>query len=693
LFHSICQAARELLGAKYATVSVLREGQRTLRHFYTSGMDTQTATRLGSPMPQPHILTLLLAERRPFRSHNPSGDPKTAGFSPTHPPIHSLLVAPFVSTSHVYGWLCFIDKVGAEGFSEEDERLAGILGAQVGRMYENRRLYAELEDHTEKLEREVAERKQAEEQFRLVVETSPNAILLVSTTGQIHLANTRAEMLFGYPRKELIGQQIGLLLPQVSAQHHGEQETFFTPPGTGSIGGGQDLFGRRKDGSQVPIEIRRSPITTPEGTFVLASIIDITQRKQAEEEIRRRNRELSLLNQVIAASAAGQEPTAVLEIACRELALVFDIPFANVALLNEEKTAAVVGVDYAAEGPFRDRPTMLNITFPVATSPVLQYLLTHKTPLVIADALNDPHLARFRSLLEQRGVASLLLLPLIIEGEVVGGLGLETIEPRHFSPEEINLAWSVADQVAGALARTQMIRTQQRLSTAIEQAGESMIITNLDGTIIYVNPAFEHISGYSRAKVVGQNPRLLKSDQQDAAFYRELWAIISAGQVWHGRLVNKKKDGTLYTVDATITPVRDESGTIVNYVGVQRDVTRELQLEEQYRQAPKMQAIGRLSGGVAHDFNNLLVVITGYSELLLDRHLDAASPLRKYVEEIKKAGERAAGLTRQLLAFSRQQVLQPEILELNEVVANTEKMLRRLIGESFEPGIACRRRT
>jgi nitrogen-specific signal transduction histidine kinase len=138
--------------------------------------------------------------------------------------------------------------------------------------------------------------------------------------------------------------------------------------------------------------------------------------------------------------------------------------------------------------------------------------------------------------------------------------------------------------------------------------------------------------------------------------------------------------------------VRDERGALINYVSVQRDVTRELQLEEQYRQAQKMEAIGRLAGGVAHDFNNLLVVIIGYTELLLDRQL-GARPWRTYVEQIKKAGEHAAGLVRHLLAFSRQQVLQPEILGLNGVVSNIEPMLRRLIGEDIdliaklEPGL------
>lgn len=135
--------------------------------------------------------------------------------------------------------------------------------------------------------------------------------------------------------------------------------------------------------------------------------------------------------------------------------------------------------------------------------------------------------------------------------------------------------------------------------------------------------------------------------------------------------------------DATATPLRDSQGALSGCVHVLHDITERRRLEEQYRQAQKMEAVGRLAGGVAHDFNNLLTAITGYSELLLAR-LGEEDPLRRYVEEVKKAGDRAASLTRQLLTFSRQQVLELRVLDLNSVVANVDKMLRRVIGEDIE---------
>jgi PAS domain S-box-containing protein len=225
--------------------------------------------------------------------------------------------------------------------------------------------------------------------------------------------------------------------------------------------------------------------------------------------------------------------------------------------------------------------------------------------------------------------------------------------------------------------------SRARLTMAVEQAGESIVVTDTRGTIQYVNPAFERITGYDRMEVIGQTPRILKSGRQDAAFYKNLWQTLRRGDVWRGTFLNKRKDGTLYEEDAVISPVRDPSGQVVNYVAVKRDVTDVRRMEEQLRQSQKMEAVGRLAGGVAHDFNNLLTAISGYSDLLLHR-LPDYSTLRRDVEEIRKAGDRAAALTRQLLAFSRRQVLQPKVLDLNTVVTNMGQMLRRLIGEDIE---------
>ncbi|MCH5375956.1 MAG: PAS domain S-box protein, partial [Planctomycetes bacterium] len=223
-----------------------------------------------------------------------------------------------------------------------------------------------------------------------------------------------------------------------------------------------------------------------------------------------------------------------------------------------------------------------------------------------------------------------------------------------------------------------------------QSAAEAVVITDVSGRIQYVNPAFVAVTGYSREQALGQNPRILKSSAHDEAFYRELWSKIVSGRVWQGQFINCRRDGSHYIEEATISPVRDRVGRIVSYVAVKRDVTEQLrvaeekkQLEEQVRQAQKVEAIGRLAGSVAHDFNNMLSVILGYGEDLLER-LESDDPLREGAKQIVDAGRRSAALTRQLLAFSRRQTLQPEVIDLNSLLRNLERMLRRLIGEHIE---------
>ncbi|MBU4119331.1 MAG: PAS domain S-box protein [Proteobacteria bacterium] len=222
-----------------------------------------------------------------------------------------------------------------------------------------------------------------------------------------------------------------------------------------------------------------------------------------------------------------------------------------------------------------------------------------------------------------------------------------------------------------------------RLMAAIEQVGEGIVMTDALGAIQFVNPAFKRMTGYRGKEVVGQNPRILKSGKQDELFYRNLWATISGGKTWTGQIVNKRKDGTLYTEETTISPVRDASGKIVNYVSVGRDITEHLLLTAEFQQAQKMEAIGLLAGGVAHDYNNMLTVILGYAELAL-RKVDPVQPLYADLEEIIKAGKRSTDITRQLLAFARKQTIVPVVLDLNQAVESMLNMLRRLIGENID---------
>lgn len=222
-----------------------------------------------------------------------------------------------------------------------------------------------------------------------------------------------------------------------------------------------------------------------------------------------------------------------------------------------------------------------------------------------------------------------------------------------------------------------------KLRRTVEQSPDLVMITNDAGVLEYVNPAFEQVTGYAQAEVVGQPLGILKSEQQAGELYEEMWNTVLAGKVFHGVVMNRKKNGETFILEKSITPLRNRQGTITHFISTGRDITSQRQLEQQLQQAQKMDGIGKLAGGVAHDFNNLLMIISANAELTLDV-LTQADPSRGRIVEIMNASHRAADLTRQLLAFSRRQVQSLRLLDLNIVIAEVSRMLPRLIGEDIQ---------
>lgn len=240
---------------------------------------------------------------------------------------------------------------------------------------------------------------------------------------------------------------------------------------------------------------------------------------------------------------------------------------------------------------------------------------------------------------------------------------------------------------------TERVQTEKALrlqSAALSAAANAIVIMDRAGLIEWVNPAFSALTGYTIAEAIGKNLReLVQSGQHDQAFDQTLWDTILAGQVWHGVIINRRKDGSLYTEEETITPVRDTQEQISHFIAIKQDITARKALEaenqkltEQFYQAQKMDSMGQLAGGIAHDFNNLLVPIIGYADLGMMAD-PPDSKLYTHFEQIKGAATRAASLTRQILAFSRQQVLEMKIVDLNQIIIEFEKMLQRLIGENI----------
>jgi two-component system, cell cycle sensor histidine kinase and response regulator CckA len=260
---------------------------------------------------------------------------------------------------------------------------------------------------------------------------------------------------------------------------------------------------------------------------------------------------------------------------------------------------------------------------------------------------------------------------------------LHTLQSSKFRISEEDGRFLVGGVALDVTKEYEARQDRYRLASILEQLGEGIIVTDDQGTIQYVNEVYVSRTGYSRAELQGQNPRILQSGKNDEGFYREMWNTIKSGHTWQGQIVNKSKDGTLFYEQATIFPVRDEKGRIVQFAALKRDIGRELELEEKLRQSQKLETIGQLVGGIAHDFNNILTAINGYSELAISG-LEPGSKVRKHVERVRDAGERAAVLTRSLLGFGRKQMIQPKILDISETVQNFESIAKRMIGEDIE---------
>ncbi|MFN2217627.1 MAG: PAS domain S-box protein, partial [Anaerolineae bacterium] len=406
---------------------------------------------------------------------------------------------------------------------------------------------------------------------------------------------------------------------------------------------------------------------------------DITDRRRAEEEIRRRNRELVLLNRIIATSATSPALESFLESVCKELAQAFGASQSIATLFSQDKAESMVvaGCSTSGDNHYRGR------TMPIERDPYSQQVLRHRSPLYLEGIHTDIRRSPSDDPRARRSTASSLLLPLLVDGEIEGSIRMDAATSRTFTSSEIDLAHRIADQVSTALARIRLEEAQRRLTAAVEQAAEGVMITDTEGSILYANPAFDQITGYGRGKAMGRHARALLQVARDPAVRTEMWQAVTSGQTWQGRFTSDGRDGNTYTVDSTVSPVRNQVGDVVNYVATLRDMTREVELEKQFQQAQKMEALGRLAGGIAHDFNNLLTVIQ-LSTRLLEKGLRRQDPLWDHVQHIREAGDRAARLTRQLLSFSRREVVEPKALRLNQIVEDLSRMLKRIIGEDID---------
>ena len=361
-----------------------------------------------------------------------------------------------------------------------------------------------------------------------LLEAIPDAIVAVDGAGTILQVNSKTEQLFGYSRDLLIGQKVEILVPaRHRRKHRGHRDAFAETPKVRRMGAGLDLHGRRRDGSEFPVEISLSPVSVEKGSLILSAIRDISDRKRIEEDLRRVNEEL------------------------------------------EKRTAQQLG-DYRA-----------------------------------------------------------------------------------------------------------------RLASIVDSSEDAILSKDLQGTITSWNKGAERIYGYTAAEVVGKPISMLTPKDRPNEIASILEKIRRGESIEHHETIRVTKNGHHLNMSISVSPLRDTSGNIAGASVIARDITAQKKTEDHLRQAQKMEAVGRLAGGVAHDFNNILGIITSCTELLRDR-VDPQAEYSQYITHIRKASERGASLTRQLLAFSRKSVVQFQVLDLNDRLKDVGKLLRPLMGDDVE---------
>jgi PAS domain S-box-containing protein len=408
--------------------------------------------------------------------------------------------------------------------------------SEIARM---RRRIAELETLETNYKKALLE---SEERFNRISELSEASFegIAISDKGIIIEVNHRLASMLGYGPAEMIGKQAQDFVAP-------EARDFVMENMMADNEGPYEHLALKKDGTTFPVEVHAKLIPFDGQIVRVTAIRDISNRKQAEQEIFRRTRELLLLNRIISVSAASMDQNTILETVCHELALAFEVPQAAAFMLNEAGTEAIAVAEYVATG----RPPLLNERVPVANNPLALYLLDHQEPIVIEDAQSDPCLTFVRTLLKRRGSGSLLIVPLIIEGEVVGCLGLDAIPPRAFSTEEVNLARNVATQVAGALGRIRLEAKHLQLIEQYRQAQKMEAIARLTTGIAHdFNNLLTSIYGFAellQAALQSDQPRLQRmtgqiqaSAQQAADMIRHLLAF-SREQTIAPRILNLNK--------------------------------------------------------------------------------------------------------------------------------------------------------
>jgi two-component system cell cycle sensor histidine kinase/response regulator CckA len=484
-----------------------------------------------------------------------------------------------------------------------------------------------------------------------------DAVIMTDAIGNITSLNLEAERLTGWENHQAAGRSLGDVVKVINEETREPGEDvakMVLRVGAAASLAGHNLLVSRI-GREIPITESVAPVMDPDGRLegIVVVFRDESEGRKAEAELQKR-------------------------------------------LELQEQVAHIVNATPAVIYSFRQRPDGTTC-FPFASAEVEQFLGPSTEDLAVDGTLafsrihpdDLPHV--LASIEESARVLSDWRCEFRVSSTFRGEVWLEGRSVPEREADGSTLWYGFMNEIT---ERKQLEQQLQLVTEALQSAANAVVLTDTSGSILWTNTAFTTMTGYTADEAKGQNPRILKSGVHPEALYKDMWNTLLKGHVWHGEVVNRRKDATLYTEEMSITPVLDDLGVITHFIAIKQDVTQQRKLERQLRQSQKMEAIGQLAGGIAHDFNNVLAVILGNSEILQEE-IDASDPRHIRIGRIRQAATHASMLTGQLLTFSRQQVAHAVVLDLNTIVSNLEEMLRRIIREDIvivtclSPSLGC----
>ncbi len=641
---------------------------------WTEGSLPRDVSFCGHAILQRDLLVVPDVLQDPRFARNPlvTGDPRVRFYA----------AAPLLaSAGQALGTLCIFDRRPRQLSPAQQEALRAL----------SRQVMSQLE-----LRRQRLELLESEARLFKVFRSGPVAMSIHRWSDRTFVdVNTAFSSLLGWTREEVLGRtttELGIVEEKAALQLRSQLEALPTLRNA-------EVPVKTRSGATRSVIISTELVDLRGERHAITTFVDVTARKEAEHRVRKLNRVYAVLSDINHTIVRVRDPQSMLEAACRIAVEKGRFQMAWIGLaVTPHAPLEVTAHAGATEDTLQVLKTLLGRHPPDCAFTL--HAMQSGEHGVCNDIAADPGAASWREAALERNYRSMASLPLMANHVAVGTFNLYSSEAGFFDAEELRLLDELAMDISFALEVQARERERRRIEVALSESEHRFreLAENIQEVfwmtdpatkqLLYVSPAFEKIWGRTCASLWE-----VPSSWLDAIHADDRARVVEAMNTKQTRgdydetYRIRRPDGRIRWIHDRAFPVRaaragadgDALGEIIRIVGTAEDITERRQLEEQFRQAQKMDAIGQLAGGVAHDFNNILTVIQGYGSLLMmgEQTPDAADA----VGQIVQAAERAANLTRQLLAFSRRQVLQPRLLDLNEIVTSLSTMLRRILGE------------